>query len=103
VIAIRVLLDGETLATVGTEGLDLVTVQVHGDTTQAEFAVLEMSGGIYPADGESTYLIWLNSLELRPGQAIGPGACMRATPAPRFPGVWGTIPPRAAFPAARIR
>jgi hypothetical protein len=68
--AICVLLDGELLATVNTYGYDVVSVHVHGTKIDEEFAALEMSGGSYPGQGESTHLIWINSRELQPGQQI---------------------------------
>lgn len=68
--AISVLLNGELLATVNTKGYDVVSVHIHGTKTDDEFAILEMSGGTYPNNGESTHLIWINSLELWPGQRL---------------------------------
>ncbi len=68
--AICVLLDGVLLATVNTYGYDVVSVHVHGTRIDDDIATLEMSGGSYPKDAESTHLIWINSLELRPGQQI---------------------------------
>lgn len=68
--SVSVLLEGELVATVSTSGYDVVSVHVHGTRIDDEFATLEMSGGVYPENGESTHLIWINSRELRPGQLI---------------------------------
>ncbi|TDM08970.1 MAG: hypothetical protein C4K60_06315 [Ideonella sp. MAG2] len=68
--AISVYLDGERLATVNTDGFDVISVHVHGTKTDAEFATLEMSGGCYPEIGESTHLIWIDSQTLIHGQLV---------------------------------
>ena len=68
--ALCLLLDGELLATVNTKGYDVVSVHVHGTRTDVEFATLEMSGGIYPGNGESTHLVWVNHRELPPSQRV---------------------------------
>lgn len=67
---ISVLLDGELLARVNTTGYDVVSVGVHGTRIDEEFATLDMSGGAYPENRESTYLIWINRQTLRPRQQI---------------------------------
>jgi hypothetical protein len=68
--AICVLIDGELIATVNITGYDVVSVNVHGTKIDDEFAALGMSGGSYPEHGESTHLVWINSLKLQPGQQI---------------------------------
>ena len=68
--AISVLLDDELLVTVDTHGLDMLAVHVHGDRTDAGFAFLDVSGGIFPGQGESTHLWWLFLHPLQPGQRI---------------------------------
>jgi hypothetical protein len=67
--AIRVLVDDVVLATVPTDGLDLVTVHVSGDVV-GELGLLHVAGGIYPPDEASTYLIWVDGLSLQPGQTL---------------------------------
>jgi hypothetical protein len=68
--AISVLLDGELLAVVNTTGYDVVSVHVHGTRVEEDFAAIEMSGGAYPENAESTHLIWINSHGVRPGQQV---------------------------------
>jgi hypothetical protein len=67
---LRVSVDGTQVAAVSTEGLDVLTVNLGGTKIDEEFASLEFSGGRYPAEGESTHLIWLNGLVVHPGQRV---------------------------------
>ena len=62
--------DAIQVAAVSTEGLDVLTVNLHGTKIDEEFSSLELSGGRYPAEGESTHLIWLNGLVVHPGQRV---------------------------------
>jgi hypothetical protein len=68
--AIAVSVDGIPVATVCTEGYDVLTVRVGGTRINDEFAELDVSGGSHPDQGESTYLTWVNSVALKPGQTI---------------------------------
>lgn len=68
--ALQVSVDGRPVATVATEGYNVVSVNVAGTKTDEPFAHLDVSGGIYPDDGPSTYLVWVNELALRPGQVV---------------------------------
>lgn len=68
--AIAVSVDGIPVATVCTESYDVLTVRVGGTRIDDEFAELDVSGGTYPDQGESTYLTWVNSVALEPGQTI---------------------------------
>lgn len=68
--AISVLLDGVLLATVNTDGHDVVSVHVHGTRIDDESAAVEMSAGTYPEHGESSHLIWVSGREVRPGQEV---------------------------------
>jgi hypothetical protein len=67
---LRVLVDGIQVAAVSTDALDVLTVNVSGAKTDEEFCHLEVSGGRYPLEGQSTHLIWLNELVVRPGQCV---------------------------------
>jgi hypothetical protein len=68
--SISVSLDGKELACVQTEGYDIVSVCVSGTRIEDEFAEIYMSASSYPDAGESTYLIWLNSVPIQPGQVV---------------------------------
>lgn len=68
--SLSVQLDGTFLARVNTDGYDVLSVHVHGTRIDDDSAELEMSGGSYPDGGESTHLIWINSMPLRPGQEV---------------------------------
>ena len=68
--SISVSLDGEALVCVRTDGYDVMSVNVSGTRVDDEFAELYMSAGSYPDQGESTHLIWLNSMPIRPGQVV---------------------------------
>ena len=59
-------LNGKQLAQVCAEWLDILSVRVHGTRVDDEFADLEMSGGQYPEQGNSTYLTWISSVSLKP-------------------------------------
>jgi hypothetical protein len=68
--AMSVFVDGELKARVCTDGLNVLAVNVGGTKIDETFATVEFSGGVYPDSGESTHLIWLSELELRPGQCV---------------------------------
>jgi len=68
--ALKVSIDGAPVATVCTDGFDILTVQVHGTLVDSELATLDISGGRYPAVGESTHLIWANDTYLNHGQVV---------------------------------
>jgi hypothetical protein len=68
--SISVCLDDEELVCVRTDGYEVMSVSVSGTRVEDEFAELYMSGGSYPEQGESTHLIWLNSLPILPGQVV---------------------------------
>jgi len=67
---ISVSLNGHLLASVATDGYDVLSVHVHGIRTDSEFASVDMSGGSYPEGKESTYLTWINSTLLSPGDSV---------------------------------
>ena len=67
---ISVTLNGQLLASVTTDGRDVLSVHVHGIRTDSEFASVDMTGGSYPEGQESTYLTWINSTLLSPGDSV---------------------------------
>ena len=67
---LSVSVDGVQVAAVTTDGLDVLTANLGGTKIDEEFAHLELSGGKYPSEGESTHLIWLNGLVVKSGQRI---------------------------------
>lgn len=68
--ALTVSLDGKHLATVCTDGYDHVSVHLRGSRIEEHLAVLTVTGGTLPEGGEPTYLTWVNSLPLAPGQVV---------------------------------
>lgn len=68
--ALRTLIDGVPLATVSSDGYNLLSVRVSGTRINEELATIEVSGGIYPEGGESTYLIWAADINLLPHQEV---------------------------------
>ncbi len=68
--ALSVHVDGEHIATVSTDGLDSLSVGAHGTFVDEQMAELDVSGGSYPEGGESTYLVWVSAVHLRPGQVV---------------------------------
>jgi hypothetical protein len=68
--ALSIRLDDVVLATVSCAGLDVLTASVSGTRIDDDFANIGVSGGSYPKEGESTHLIWVNEVVLRPGQCV---------------------------------
>lgn len=68
--ALSVSIDGKTIATVSTDGYDLLSVRAGGTRIDEDFADLEVAGGSHPEGRESTYLIWVSALSLQPGQVV---------------------------------
>jgi len=48
----------------------MLSLHVSCSRIDENFATLNLSGGVYPAEGESTYLTWIDLLQLRADQAI---------------------------------
>ena len=63
-------IDGKNIATVCADGYDVLSVCASGTRIDDDLAHLEVSGGSYRGDGKSTYLTWVNSLPLYPGQVV---------------------------------
>ena len=68
--ALQISVDGTLVATVNTDGLNVLTASVGGTKVDELFATLGVRGGSYPDEGPSTHLIWVNEIPLKPGQAI---------------------------------
>lgn len=68
--AISVSLDGNIVATICTEGFDLLRVGVSGTRIDEGPPHLEVHAGSYPETGEGSYLIWADSSSLEPGQVL---------------------------------
>ena len=67
--ALSLSIDGITIATVNTDKLNVLDVNVHG-TLVNEYANLHFAGGFHPEKGEPTYLTWINELPLEIGQIV---------------------------------
>jgi len=65
-----VTLDGKRLVAVSTEGLNVLTVRVHGDVIGPEFAFVDVSGGHYGDEQYNKHLIWVNEREIDPGDEV---------------------------------
>ena len=68
--ALTVSIDGKAIATVSTDGYDLLSVRVGGTRIDEDLADLEVSGGSFPEGRESTYLTWVSALSLQAGQVV---------------------------------
>lgn len=68
--ALSVSIDGNPVATVCTDGYDVLSVRASGTRIDEDLANLEVAGGSYPEEGESTYLTWVSALPLKPGQLL---------------------------------
>jgi hypothetical protein len=68
--ALRTLIDGIPLATVSSSGFNILAVHVSGTRINEEFATIDVSGGIYPKDEQSTYLLWASDVKLLPHQVV---------------------------------
>lgn len=68
--ALTVSIDGVTLATVSTDGYDVMSVRAGGTRVDENLATLDLSGGSYPESGDSTYLTWISDVPLQAGQVV---------------------------------
>lgn len=68
--ALSVTIDGVLIATVCTDGYDVLSVRAGGTRIDDHLANLDVAGGSYPENGEQTYLTWVNELYLQPGQVV---------------------------------
>jgi hypothetical protein len=69
--ALDITVDGAKVATVSTDGLDVLGVNIGGTQVDEELASLDVSGGRYPEGGAPISLTWVACAPLRPGQCIG--------------------------------
>lgn len=60
----------QAVAAVNTEDCDILTIHVSASCEREELATLDVSGGKYPPDAESTYLTWVFELPLLAGQRV---------------------------------
>ncbi|WP_431263337.1 hypothetical protein ACQ859_25680 [Roseateles chitinivorans] len=65
--AISILVDGEPIATANTEGLSVLSAHVQGARSDEAFASVDLHGTTLE---QSTFLIWIGSLTLQPGQQV---------------------------------
>ena len=68
--ALKVSVDGVSVATVCLDDYDVVSISAHGSRIDEDLARLDFSGGSHPENGESTHLIWINELPLKVGQVV---------------------------------
>jgi hypothetical protein len=68
--ALRVEVDGCHAATIRCNDFHVVSARVSGSLVEEPFATVEMTASTHPNEGKSTYLIWLNEVEVRAGQAV---------------------------------
>ncbi len=68
--ALSISIDGAVIATVCTDGYDVLDVRASGTRIDDHLANLGVSGGSYPEDGDHTHLIWVNELQLQPSQVV---------------------------------
>jgi len=60
VASIQVSVNGKLLASVSDDGLNIISVHVHGDVIGEEIAAVEVFGGNYGKDEADQHLIWVN-------------------------------------------
>ena len=69
--ALEVSVDGVKIATVSTDGFDVMSVNVGGALIDDDLASLSVSGGSYPENGSPLSLWWVSELSLHAGQRVG--------------------------------
>ena len=67
-LAVRV--DEQAVASVRCDHYHVVDVRVTGSLVDPQFATVELTASTHPEVGEGTFLMWLNELELQPGQVV---------------------------------
>ncbi|MBJ7308642.1 hypothetical protein ACFOLJ_17060 [Rugamonas sp. CCM 8940] len=60
----------QAVATVSTEECDILTIRIDASFDREELATLDVSGGKYPVDVESTYWTWVPERPLLAGQRV---------------------------------
>lgn len=64
------LLNGERMASVSNDGLNIITAQIHGDVIGDEVSAMDVHGGLYGHDDEDKHLIWLSDHEISAGDEV---------------------------------
>lgn len=77
---LNVTVDGAAVATVDTDGRDIVSVMVGGSRDDEDFADLSVTGGVYDQSGTTEHRIWVDQMHLTAGQVIGVEFLTDATP-----------------------
>jgi hypothetical protein len=67
---LKVALNGAEIVTISADGLNMLAVRVHGNRLNPEFAVLDVSGGLYGEEQETKHLLWEAERELSPGDEV---------------------------------
>jgi len=67
---LRVAVDGQPIASIATDGLEVVSVHVGGTRLDDEYADLNVSGGVYSGDRASDHRIWVDQMPLTAGQVL---------------------------------
>ena len=67
---LAITLNGTELVTISSEGLNILSVRVHGDRIGPEFANLDISGGLYGEGEEHKHFIWESERVISPGDKL---------------------------------
>ena len=85
--ALHVSIDGNPIATVSTEGNEVLALSIHGSLVEEEFAHLDIDGG-----PQGKYLAWIPQLPIKAGQSVlvqflehGESSCAGKTIEEMFP------------------
>ena len=65
-----VFVDGQLQASVPTNGLSLLAIGIRGSVLEEELAILDVSGGSYPEESQSTHQVWIDDLIIQTGQIV---------------------------------
>jgi hypothetical protein len=68
--ALRISIDGNEVATVCTDGYDVLNARVGGTRIDDELATLGVAGTSQPENGESIYRTWVNEIPMQTGQVV---------------------------------
>lgn len=66
---VRVTVDGQILASVATDALEIIIARVGGTRADEDHADAGLTGGVYSTDGASVHRIWIDQTVLKRGQA----------------------------------
>jgi hypothetical protein len=101
--SLRVTVDGTPVATIATEGREVISLHVGGNRVDDGYADLSFSGGVYSVEGETYHRVWIDQMPLKAGQIVevaflehgtdsGPGRTVEEI----YPGHTRTDPPTTA-------